>query len=356
MVWQARVRAERGRLRDADDALRRARRFVTEQGIELLPAAGAIHIGTGVLLYERNELDEAERELEIGMQLAERTREVSNLVWAYVILSRAKRARGDEEGALGMALEAERVARDADADLESAIAANWTARLHLARGDLAEAGALEREHAASTDGAADAVRMVNRLTSARLLHARDRRDEALRLLEELREAAEAAGRTGDLIEILTLQALALWSGHDKERAVNILARALALAEPEGYVRTVVDEGVAMVDLISATLEARQRGRHQTASSVSSSYLAKLLAALAQEVAAPAAGERLPEPLSEREMEVLALIAAGESNQEIAAKLFVSTSTVKTHVNNLFRKLQARSRTQAVARATEMNLL
>ena len=94
-----------------------------------------------------------------------------------------------------------------------------------------------------------------------------------------------------------------------------------------------------------------------ASSVPARYLAKLLAALAQEDAAPAAGQQLHEPvLSERELEVLALIASGESNQEIASKLFITLATVKTHINNLYRKLGARSRTQAVARGREMNLL
>jgi LuxR family maltose regulon positive regulatory protein len=86
------------------------------------------------------------------------------------------------------------------------------------------------------------------------------------------------------------------------------------------------------------------------------YLAKLLAALAREDAAPAADERLPEPLSERELEVLALVAAGMSNKEIAGRLFVSVTTVKTHINNLYRKLDARSRIQAVARARELGLI
>jgi LuxR family maltose regulon positive regulatory protein len=163
------------------------------------------------------------------------------------------------------------------------------------------------------------------------------------------------GRTDDLIEILTLQALARWAKNEKEQAVSTLTEALALAEPEGYVRTFVDEGPAMADLLSATLEVRQRGHADPAKRIPARYLAKLLAALAQENAA--AGRQLHEPvLSERELEVLALIASGESNQEIANKLFITVATVKTHINNLYRKLGVRSRTQAVARAREMNLL
>jgi LuxR family maltose regulon positive regulatory protein len=112
----------------------------------------------------------------------------------------------------------------------------------------------------------------------------------------------------------------------------------------------------MEDLLSATLEARRSGRLDAAGRISVSYIARLMAALTQEAAAPAAGERLPEPPTERELEVLALIAAGNSNQEIAARLFVSTSTVKTHINRLYRKLGTRSRTQAIARAREVDLL
>jgi LuxR family maltose regulon positive regulatory protein len=357
MVWQARVQAAQGRLREAEDSFRRALHFVTEQGIELLPAAGLAHLGMGALLYERNELEEAERELEEGTDQAERAREVSNLVWGYVTLSRAKHARGDHEGAQEMAHKAERVAHDSGADLEIAIAAAWMARLRLARGELAEAAALERERAANAAKVTDAARVVDRLTSARLLHARGRQRETLALLEEQGEAAAEAGRTGGLIEILALQALVLWARNEKQQAVGTLAQALTLAEPEGYIRTFVDEGAAMGDLLSATLEARKRGHPDAAAHVPALYLAKLQAALSQDAAAaPIADGRLLEPLSARELEVLALIAAGESNAEIANRLFVSTSTVKTHINNLYRKLGARSRTQAVARAREMGLL
>jgi LuxR family transcriptional regulator, maltose regulon positive regulatory protein len=357
MVWQARVYAERGRLREAEEAYGRALRFVTEEGVELFPPAGVVHIGMADLCYERNDLDGAERELTRGIELAEQTKEVSNLVWGYVTLSRVKRARGDEEGALETARQAERVARTSGAELQMALVGAWMARLVLARGDLAEVAAFEQERAAIADNASGALRTVDRLTSARLLHARGRHREELRLLEESRESAEMAGRTDDLVGILTLQALARWAKNDKEQAVSILTQALAMAEPEGYVRTFVDEGPAMADLLSATLEVRQRGHSDPASRVPARYLAKLLAALAQEDATAAAGQQPHEPgLSERELEVLALIASGESNQEIASKLFITVATVKTHVNNLYRKLGARSRTKAVARAREMNLL
>jgi LuxR family maltose regulon positive regulatory protein len=136
-----------------------------------------------------------------------------------------------------------------------------------------------------------------------------------------------------------------------------MGRALALGEPGGYVRTFLDEGPAVAELLSGVLEAQQSGRPDPSGRIPAHYLRKLLAALEREAqsAAPRATE-LPEALSERELEVLELIGAGKSNREIASELFVSVGTVKTHINNLYRKLEAHSRTQAVARARELKLL
>jgi LuxR family maltose regulon positive regulatory protein len=211
-------------------------------------------------------------------------------------------------------------------------------------------------NSAHVENAADAAQVVDRLTSARVLHAQGRRDEALALLEELRGFAETSRIMGGLIEILALQALVLWAKNEKEQAVSTLTRALALAEAEDFVRTIVDEGAVMEDLLSAVLEVRQSGRLEAATRLSMRYLAELLATLAQEARALGASERLAESLSERELEVLAFIAAGESNREIAARLFVSISTVKTHLNNIYRKLGVTNRTQAVTRARDLNLL
>jgi LuxR family maltose regulon positive regulatory protein len=202
------------------------------------------------------------------------------------------------------------------------------------------------------------TRESERVSLARLLIAQGDYDEALQLLDRLREAAQATDRRSNVLEILSLQALALRAKDEKTPATNIMGQALALAEPEGYVRTFVDEGPAMAVLLSETLEARQRGRRQDpANKVPAHYFRKLVAVLERDAAdavLPAAG--LPEPLSERELEVLQLVAVGKSNRQIASELFVSVGTVKTHINNVYRKLEAHSRTQAVARARELNLI
>jgi LuxR family maltose regulon positive regulatory protein len=355
MTLQVRVQSERGSLREADETLGEALRFVEEQGVEHLPAAGAIHIMMGVLLYERDDVDSAEQALETGIGMAELTGNVTDLVWGYVNLSRAKRARRDERGALEMARKADRVARDYGAGLEIATAAAWMMRLCLMRGDLAEAAALEQKLAANAEGAADAARVLDRIASARLLHAQRRYREALLVLDGPREVAEANGRMLDLTEILSIRALVLWASNERGRALDTIAEALVLAAPEGYVRTFVDEGPPMAALLSEVLETRQR--ESSIPSIPAHYLGRLLAALEQDARNAKSSAAGPsEPLTERETEVLRLLASGKSNRRISSELFVSVGTVKTHVNHLYRKLGAHNRTQAVARARDLGLI
>jgi LuxR family maltose regulon positive regulatory protein len=352
MGYHAELQIARGRLREADGILRRALGFAAERGDGSLPATGEVQVATGELLYEWNDLDSAEDTLTEGVRLARRTGQLGSLVDGYVSLSRLKLAQGDADGALGAAREAERLARSSGVGQFIVEAAAWKSQLRLARGELATATSeLERVSVGEDDPVF--VREIEQLARARLLIARGEQDEALRLLADLRKAAQAAGRTGREIEILALQALILHAKGEKERAVSTLTQALALGQPEGYVRTFVDEGPQMAALISEVLEAHQRGRLYPPDLISAHYLRKLRAALEQE-ASP--GAKLPEPLSERELEVLALVAAGKTNQEIARELFVAKSTIKTHIKNIYGKLGTRNRAQAVARARELNLI
>jgi LuxR family maltose regulon positive regulatory protein len=348
------LRMTRGRLREAEESLRQALEFAAERGAELLPAVGRVRIGMGELLYERDDLEASEHELTLGTELVERAGELEVLVRGRVALSRVRWARGDTESALELAHEAERLARESGAPQAIVDAALWKARLHLMRND-SQAAASELERASDVDDVPRSTQDAERISLARLLVAREDHDEALLLLDRLREAAEAADRRGNVVEILTLQALTLWARGEKSRAMDVMGRALALGEPEGYVRTFVDEGSPMAELLSAVLEAQQRGRPD--SPIQTHYLRKLLAALERDVSGAAQpASELPESLSERELEVLQLIAAGKSNRRIASELFVSVGTVKTHINNAYRKLEVHSRTQALARARELDLI
>ncbi len=355
----ARLRMAQGRLRDADASLRQALGFAVERGAALMPAVGRVRIGSGELFYERDDLDAAERELLLGVEVAEKTGEFEVLVGGRVALSRVRRARGDAEGAIESAQEAERLARDSNFPEAICEAALWRARLHLITSAEPRAAASELELASGVCDASWFTRESERLHRARLLLAKEDHDGALRLLDRSRETVEGdeAPFGGKDVETLALRAIALRGRGEKIRALNVLGRALALGESEGYVRTFVDEGPAMAMLLSEALEARQRGGSVLPGSASAHYLRKLLAALEGEARATATRAEGPlEPLSERELEVLQLVAAGKTNREVAAELFVSVGTVKTHVNNLYRKLGTHSRTQAVARARELKLL
>jgi LuxR family maltose regulon positive regulatory protein len=183
--------------------------------------------------------------------------------------------------------------------------------------------------------------------------ARERWDEALGLLSRLLEAAEAGERTSKAIEILGLQAMAAQAKGDTSLALGAIENALTLAVPEGFVQTFVDEGPPMAHLL---YEALGRGMEPE-------YVSRLLAAfpVAEPEPAASAGSQpqesdLIEPLSERELEVLQLVAEGLTNREIAARLFVSPNTVKGHTRNIYGKLAVHSRTQAIARATALGLL
>jgi LuxR family maltose regulon positive regulatory protein len=172
-------------------------------------------------------------------------------------------------------------------------------------------------------------------------------ERASTLLDHLCQAAETEGRTGIQIEALALQALTHWKRGKHADAMTALERALRLAEPEGYVRLFADLGLSMARLLQ---EARSRA-------VMPDYVATLLAAFGPELAGSASTEvSLPEPLTSREQEILELVAAGLTNHEIAEKLVISSETVKKHTGNIYSKLDVGNRTEAVARARELDLL
>src|SRR5918993_1081815 len=337
---------------------RDALELVAEAGDSSAPPTGFAHVGLAEILREQNELDAA---LEHADEGVERCRSLSNrrpLAAGLAILARIRQALGDPAGALEAIGEAEQVGLSPQMTALFNPVPMQRARLMLIQGEIVEVARWTAERGLGVEDEVSYLREREHLVLARVLLAQGKPEQALRLLEKLREQAEAAGRTGSEIEILALQALALWATNEKERAVRTLTQSLALAEPEGYLRTFADEGAPMGDLLSEVFDAQLRSRPDAATpSVPARYLAKLLAALAREDVAPAAAaERLPEPLSRRELEVLALVASGMSNKEIAGRFFVSVTTVKTHINNLYRKLDARSRIQAVARAREMGIL
>jgi LuxR family maltose regulon positive regulatory protein len=360
MTGLARIQELRGRLGQAAETYRQAMQWTVAQGRAQSPGAGMLHVGMGRILLEWNDFAEAQRYLIEGTELGRQGGIRETLLDGYIGLARLKQAQGDVDGALDSLQEAERLVGSHKPFITQIGAQR--ARLWVAQGNVELASRWAREVVVSTDDELSFLREDEYITLARVLMAQDEPEEALGLLERLATAAEAEDRTGSLIRILVLQALALQAAGDTAGAVNVLARALSLAESEGYVCTFVNEGVPMTALLSKVLEAHKKSRLAETPNISPKYASKLLAAIKTGTAQPTrtssrgtAGSPV-EPLSEREIEVLGLIASGASNQDIARKLFVSLSTVKTHINNIYRKLGAGSRTQALDRARNLNLL
>ena len=350
------IRAAQGRLREAARLYEQALQRAACRGGALPPPASDLFVGLGELRYEHGDLEGASGDLQRSRELSAHGGISEHRHRWYVAMARLAEAEGDLDGALDLLDEAEHLYVSSPAPDVRPIAA-VRARVWVRQGRLAEALDWARERGLSSDDDLGYLREFEHITLARVLIADYTRDrvggslrEAMALLERLGNAAEEGHRAGSLIEILMLQALALQAQGDVAGALAPLARALSLAQPEGYVRTFVDEGQAMRTLL----------RHAAAGGIASSSTQRLLAAFDEAgqptstAAQTAAG--LVEPLTPREVEIVRLIAAGMRNQEIAEHLFISLSTVKRHIANAYRKLEVGHRTEAVARANEMNLL
>jgi LuxR family maltose regulon positive regulatory protein len=366
------IRIAQGRLHEAMRTYEHALQLATELGVPVLRGTADLYVGMSELLREHGDLHAATQHLLRSKELGERTGLPQNRSRWYVAMARIREAQGDLDGALDLLHEAERLyMRDFFPNVRP-IAALVT-RVWAAQGRLGEALDWAREQRLSVEDDLSYLREFEHITLSRVLLARstsDRADrsipEALGLLERLLQAAEEGERTGSVIEILVLQALAHYVQGDIPAALVPLEHALTLAEPEDYVRIFVDEGPPMAVLL-AKLHERSRKRPRAASTnVPLAYIDLLRAAVRGErvqegtspavPSAPTPAQPLLDPLTERELEVLRLIAAGLSNREIADRLVLALSTVKSYVNTIYSKLQVESRTQAVARARALHLL
>ncbi|MCL5952782.1 MAG: LuxR C-terminal-related transcriptional regulator, partial [Chloroflexi bacterium] len=195
--------------------------------------------------------------------------------------------------------------------------------------------------------------------AARMLIADEKPDAALELLERWRVNAHEHGRTSGELASLTLQALAYAAGSNKDQAIKALVRALTLGRARGYLRVFLDEGAKMQFMISDL-----RFRIETQAPRLRGYVYTLLSAFSTEIPTTAPKSEilnpksaiLFEPLSPQEQRVLRLLTAGMSNPEIARELVVSTNTIKTQVQSIYRKLNVSNRAEARDIAREINLL
>ncbi len=344
-AMQALTQAWQGQLNRALDTYRQTIDFLGDRPGRLVPFSGQIFVGLANILRERNDLQGALRYGSEGISLGEKVGDHDALREGHVTLARVRHALGDREGQREALRAAETQARRMNIPGCIHDVAAWGARMALTSGDVEAATQWAARRGLTGSGeptAEDPLSEPEILTYARVLIAQNKAHEALATLKEPLTKAERDGRSYSVIEILALQALSYQALGQRDAAVRALARALLLGEPEGFVRIFVDEGAVMAALL----------RTAGAQGHSPGYVQRLLTAFG--ATAPSAA--LQEPLSERELEVLGLMAEGLTNAEIAAELVIAVSTVKTHINRIYGKLDVRNRTQAVARARDLHLL
>jgi LuxR family maltose regulon positive regulatory protein len=345
---------QRGQLGQVIEVCEQQLQMANECGLSHTAVAGGFLAIWGEVLAEIDDLAEASHRSKRGVELAECGEDMVVLGWSYLCLMRVLLTTGDMAEAEELIRKVENHTRQSDLPpwIPKLMAA-WQARLWLAQDKLEAASQWVAERELGGNGELQFLRDFEQIVLARVLMAQRRLDETAMLLPCLLEAAEAGGHVSSVIEILVLQALALQAQGDTDQAIGTLENALIRAEPEGFVRIFLDEGQPMVRLL---YEAASRG-------MAPDYVRRLLAAypVAQvERTSPPESqsprEKILEPLSEREIEVLQLIAEGLTNQEIASRLFISLNTVKGHTRNIYGKLGVHSRTQAVARARVVGAL
>ncbi len=352
-----------GQLKFAEAVYRQALELATTQFGRRLPVACRALLGLSEIAREWNNLAQARELLEEAVQLSQQYSETGELVMV-LSLARVLQEQGHVEEALTLLQKAQASAIQRTATpINDRLVEAALARLWLRQGNLTAAAEWAARRGFDPDLSAQALPLPDAraipydlragewLLYARLQLAQNRPEAALNTLAAPLSEATQQGRTRRLHEILVLMALAYQLAGSVDRALDALERSLKLAEPEGYARVYIDEGPPMIGLLR---EAARRG-------IQKAYCHRLLSAFPPEDRGPqrasGAGQAgLVEPLSERELEVLRLLAEGCTNREVGERLVISLSTVKGHISNIIGKLDARNRTEAVARARQLGIL
>lgn len=352
----AEIEAKHGHLHRAAETNRRAVELGTEDGGgESLPATSLARMNLARIHYQWNQLDTAVDHATSAVELADQAGESIGLLASCLTLARIRWARGELEDMATTLDRARRIASSCNNTLVCTVADAWVARFALTRVDLsaAERWAASAQKDLSLDEAPDFWLELPYLTLLRLKIAVGEPAGVPEALERLCQRATLDGHTETVIEALALQSMALHAQRREDQALSALQRALSLAEPEGHVRLFLDEGDRMNRLL----------RMAAARGIAPNYVSRLLSAMEAHAAlavgvppvSPSAQD-LPEPLTERELQVLRLAADALSNHEIAEKLMIEESTVKSHMNHILAKLQVKSRLKAMERARALGLL
>ena len=373
----AEVAVTQGRPHQAAARYRQTMQEIEAAGVQGPPIVANIYASLAQLYREWNDLEAAMTYAQKAIALGEERNFPDGLFQGYLVLGQLQQGHAEFDAAMQSFQEAERIIRRAQTPQWTVSLTAYQTRLWLRqyqddddRNKLQAALGWMYSSALGIDWRQQVATAFlpshppdfTHLTLARLFMAQGNLDESLDLLNWLYPKANAAGRNRSVVEILMLQAITLDQKGDQSQAYAALADALTLAEPAGYIRLFADEGPGVRNLLF--MFCRQP------TDIHQAYLDALLLACEEveqnsptstvESQSPAAkrvsNQALIEPLSERELEVLGLVADGLSNREIADTLIISIGTVKRHVTNIHGKLGVRSRTQAIARANDVGIL
>lgn len=348
----ANILVEQGSLHQAAKIYFETLRKATRPDGQKSVIAGRVYVELSQVFYEWNQLEAASQHANQGIVLCRQWGNMDMQAVGYIMLARLEYIQGH----LDKMQEAMRIAEQLANDYDIATRyATWVkpalARLWLTQGDLGRASGFVQNSGIATnnisrDSEIPYIQVPVYLILLRLHLARGDYDAALALSEHLLQEVDVTNQWGRTIEILVLQAIAFQAKKDISQALAVLEKAFSLAQPEGYTRVFLDEGEPLAKLLFQAKSHR----------ISSEYASELLAAYS----GPASTELPPtqpliEPLTLRELEVLKLIEAGSSNQDIASKLVISIPTVKRHISNIYAKLGVESRTQAVSTGRELKL-
>ena len=337
----------RGQLRQAALTYERAQKIAEAQS-GFFYFASKSHVGLARVLREWNDLAAARTATLRGMDCARKWGHLEHLVDGYLCLADIQWAQGESDASLSTLREAEPLIQLPDAHPE--VVARFTsyqASRWIFLGQLNDAARWAEEFDASME-AESRLHRPGIVTLARLRLAEGAPERALALLKPLLALVEQVGLYGDKISICILLALAEHAAHQPAKSVAALRQALELGEPERYRRIFLDEGAPLGSLLEAFPRSGPAGV----------YARRLLADIRRErrLAERSAALVLTDPLTDREQEVLRLIAEGASNQEIAETLVIALGTVKKHISSIFGKVGVASRTQLLVQARELKLL
>ncbi len=313
------------------------------------PAIAYVAIEQGALFYEQNDLTAATARLSQAVQLGENLDRIVNIGRALLLLAWIKQVSGQPEEATALLERASANRPPTVAEFEY-----HQVRLWLAQGNFSAAGEWAKAYGAQRDGEKP-WQALDELTFAHVMLADKQVDRALEAVSWSEASAQAAGTTGWIIRSLALKALCYQATNDTKQALHSLRQALEIAEPEGYCRTFIDHGPPMHQLL----------QQAAAQNIAPAYVSRLLAAFPKSRQAGTssppllrspAPSPLVEPLNDREISILRLMAAGLSNREIAEELYLATNTVKWYGSQIYGKLGVRKRAEAVDRGHELGIL